>query len=274
MGVDEGSEEHHCTRGQYPPGPPFCGLYTGAAEGGWHSTSRPVVFRRSDMNAKFPRIGHLSYSPGINKDDIFGTVTLPSDRHFMLSEKMDGSNVALTRDEIFARTHAHPPSHPSYDALKALHAGIRFLIPEGHTVFCEWCWAIHSIEYDGLPNPPLFMLGVRREPDTWLSLKDREDLAKILKISKIPAIWAGSLKSEKDLEQMVEYFMKSPPIFGPVREGIVVSCTDEFKDSDWNDLTAKWVRAGHVQTDEHWLQGPVRKQKLAPVAQLDRVSVS
>jgi hypothetical protein len=215
------------------------------------------------MNDKFPRIRHLPYSPGVGRDDLVGIPSaLLGGTSCLISEKLDGSNVALTRDDVFARTHAHAPKHPSYDALKAIHAGIRHLIPEDHTVFCEWCWAVHSIQYDRLPNPPLFMLAVRREPRTWLSLQDREKIQEKLGIPRAPILWIGQFTDDEDLRMMVEWCMKAPPIYGPIREGVVVSCGAEFDDEEWNSRIAKWVRAGHVQTDEHWMTGPVRRQRL------------
>jgi hypothetical protein len=47
-----------------------------------------------------------------------------------------------------------------------------------------------------------------------------------------------------------------------VREGVVVRQAGEFKDADFSRSLGKWVRAGHVTTDEHWLFQEIKPQRL------------
>jgi hypothetical protein len=227
---------------------------------------------RLPPNDKFPRIRHLPWSPGVSKDDLVGDsfFFLDSPIACTISEKMDGSNVALTRDAVFARTHAHPPTHSSFNALKALHASIRHCIPEGFTVFAEWCWAVHSLVYEKLPNPPLFLIGVRSEvaswssqlePGTWLDVPRCKELAEQIGIPHVPIIWQGSLIAPRGTMDGIERVLKYPPAYGPEREGFVIRYSGTIRDADWDKLVAKWVRAGHVTTDEHWTVNAVKRQR-------------
>jgi hypothetical protein len=45
-------------------------------------------------------------------------------------------------------------------------------------------------------------------------------------------------------------------------EGYVVRCTRSFKSNEFEKNVAKFVRKDHVQTDEHWLEKPLIKNKL------------
>src|SRR5262245_55730831 len=104
------------------------------------------------MSEKYPRTPHLPWSPGGTRDDRRLTDVEPLlGRELVLTEKMDGSNVCLEREHVFARSHTAEPRHPSFDALKAVHAALRWQIPSHWQLFGEWLWARHSITYDRLP---------------------------------------------------------------------------------------------------------------------------
>jgi hypothetical protein len=108
---------------------------------------------------KYPRTLHFPYSPGASKEDkIQHDVSSLIGRNLIMTEKMDGSNVCLTRNGVFARNHNGPPSHPSVDLLKAHHASIKRNIPEHVEVFGEWLYAVHSIRYNNFPS---YLAGLR-----------------------------------------------------------------------------------------------------------------
>jgi hypothetical protein len=114
----------------------------------------------------------------------------------VVTEKLDGSNLCLTRDEIFARSHSGPPTHSSFDLAKSMHAQIKGDIPDGVDVFGEWCYAVHSIEYDSLPGPfPFFVFGVRE--GEWWTWHDVEDLAANLGVNTAPVLFVGVASSSQ-----------------------------------------------------------------------------
>lgn len=217
------------------------------------------------MNKKFPRIPHLPWSPGGTNDDkrlpeyIIPMSFLGVGNTIVVTEKLDGSNLCLTRDEIFARSHSGPPTHSSFDLAKFMHAQIRGNIPDGVDVFGEWCYAVHSIEYDSLPGPfPFFVFGVRE--GEWWTWHDVEDLAANLGVNTAPVLFVGVV--DWNFKTFTETLSSGKSIYGPEKEGIVVwPYHGMANDDDFAQQTAKWVRSDHPKNpDEHWMFKPIKKQ--------------
>lgn len=204
------------------------------------------------MSDKYPRMPHVPWSPGCAKDDrMLAGVDHLLGRALVVTEKMDGSNVCLERGAVYARSHNDTPRHESFDALKALHATVRWRIPEGVQVFGEWLWAKHSIAYDRLPAY-LLVFGVR---DTgrglWLSWEETAAMCADLGFCMVPVLWRGTVSSEVELEWRIDSLLGVCSC-GAEQEGVVVRVADSFPDTAFGLSVAKWVRAGHVQTGEHW----------------------
>jgi hypothetical protein len=205
------------------------------------------------MSAKYPRTPHLPYSPGGTSDDRRILSVQPFvGTDLILTEKLDGSNVCLERDACFARSHASAPSHPSFDAFKAFHAVVRSRIGEDIQVFGEWLYAKHSIAYNALPT--YFMaFGVRdTKKALWASWEEVELWADELGVASVPVLDRTNIADEKQLRSLIENHARMPSRVGGQREGVVVRVAHGFPDSEFEKSIAKWVRANHVQTDEHW----------------------
>lgn len=187
-------------------------------------------------------------------------------RAIVFTEKCDGSNLTYTRDAIFARSHNGPPTHDSFDLAKATHAHLKYKIPAGLSIFCEYCYAIHSIEYVALPSYSL-VFGVRDDSTReWWGWEMVEAMAQDLGLPTVPEICRGVLHTEADLREVSEAFALRPSDFGGTREGVVVRVFDSFRDEDFDQSLAKWVRKDHVSTDEHWTKMIVRPQRLSTSA--------
>lgn len=216
------------------------------------------------MSAKYPRTPHLPWSPGGTSDDkrlelVESLVGSP----IVITEKCDGSNLTYTRDSVFARTHASAPKHPSFAIAKATHAMLRHSLPEGHSVFCEYCYAVHSIEYSALPSYSL-VFGVRRDADMcWLSWSDVEKVAESMGLPTVPVLFKGTVATERALDELTSRLSSGASSFGGPCEGVVVRRASGFLDEAFSYSVAKWVRAGHVQTDDHWLHQTIRPQRLS-----------
>lgn len=100
----------------------------------------------------------------------------------------------------------------------------------------------------------------------WFSWRETESVAKTLGVPTVPVLGLKRCTTEAELEALTTRLATSPGVYGE-REGIVVRIADGFHDRDFSQSCAKWVRAGHVQSDEHWMQGPIQKQRL--VRELD-----
>jgi len=180
----------------------------------------------------------------------------------VITEKMDGSNTCLMRQECFARSHAASPAHISFSMFKALHANIKRCIPTGVQFFGEWLYAKHSIIYENLPS--YFMLfGVRDlDHSKWLSWEAVEQLSDVIGVNLVPTIARNkTFKTEKELKKFINKYQKLPGEFGQ-REGFVIRHMTEFDNSTFQQCVAKWVRAGHNQIDEHWMRKEVEKNGL------------
>lgn len=221
--------------------------------------------------SKYPRTFHLPYSPGATRDDriqhdVSSLIGVP----IVITEKLDGSNVCLRQDGVFARSHSGAPNHPSFDALKAIHASIPFPLFY-YDVFGEWCYAVHSIEYSSLPS--YFMsFGIRHQSlkDSsgkeyeayWLPWDETVTTVESYGLITTPVLYEGQVSSEKELETLVKSLASQPSACGGDREGVVVRIANAFAESDFSKSVLKFVRKDHVQTDTHWKHKEIVKNKL------------
>lgn len=215
------------------------------------------------MSAKYPRSFHLPWSPGGTNDDkrmtdVSALIEVP----IVITEKCDGSNLAFTHEAVFSRSHAGPPSHPSFDLAKATHATIKHLISPGITVFCEYCYALHSIAYTALPHFCL-VFGVRDDSTgQWWSWDYVQAQAADLHLPTAPVLFEGGVGSKKELEELTRSLASKASILGGQREGVVVRTEAGFTNDEFGSRLGKWVRKNHVQTDDHWLHQAIVPQRL------------
>ncbi len=216
------------------------------------------------MSAKYPRSFHLPWSPGGTSDDKrLADVAPLVGAELVITEKCDGSNLTYTSKAVFSRSHAGPPAHPSFDLAKATHGRIRHLVSEGLSVFCEYCYAVHSIEYAELPSYS-FVFGVRDDARAlWWDWDMVAAQAADLGLPTVPVLFRGAVATARELEELTTSLAARPSAFGGQREGVVVRLAGAFPDAAFAASLAKWVRRGHVTTDEHWLHQAIRPQRLA-----------
>lgn len=217
------------------------------------------------MSSKYPRTFHLPFSPGATKDDRkLSNVDHLLGRQLIITEKMDGSNVCLEPKNVFARSHSKQPDHPSFDYLKTIHKTISYSIPENIQVFGEWLYAQHSIHYTHL-HSYLNVFGVRDiKSNTWFSWPSVQSIATNLTLQTVPVLLEVKFDTAKQLQETIETLSGQPSFCGGEREGVVVRVAEEFKDDDFCMSVAKFVRANHVQTDDHWTSKIIVKNILAP----------
>lgn len=202
---------------------------------------------------KYPRTPHLPQSPGGTRDDRrMQDLSSFDNRFLVVTEKLDGSNVCLQADACYARSHGHVPNHPSFDMFKGFHAQVKHRIPGYLQVFGEWLYARHSIHYTELLN--YFMIFGVRDLRTmkWCSWAEVELWAEELGVSTVPHLFEATPQTDRD-KLIAKFGISAPSKAGaPEREGFVVRWADEFHDHEFERAVGKWVRANHVQTDEHW----------------------
>jgi hypothetical protein len=194
---------------------------------------------------------------------------------------MDGSNLCMTRDYVYARSHAGAPTHKSFDQAKALHAAIRYEIDPGMSIFGEWCYAIHSIEYSNLSGYFLVFghrwdhehvpVEFRRSSGEssypkgpfWWSWTITTIKAGQLGLPVVPILWAGRVNSKEELQELTDKLGHKPSIYGKEREGLVVRVERMFSEDEFQYCIAKWVCKDHPKNpDEHWSVRSIKKQGL------------
>ncbi len=193
---------------------------------------------------KWPKIYHLPNSPGITRDDkVLKSKACFNGKNVVIMEKLDGENISLYRDRIHARSQNNM-NHQSQSFIKSLHAQIRYHIPANIQISGEYLYAKHSIFYDQLTQWYFVFSAIDLNKKMVLSVEETITLCCQLGLAYVPILYEGIFPQKFDL----------PPKsnFGNQIEGYVVRLVDSFPLSEFNVSIAKWVRQGHVQTDDHW----------------------
>lgn len=206
---------------------------------------------------KYPKTPHLPWSPGLQNDDrLMPDTECFVGKQVVITEKMDGENTTMYNDAIHARS-LDGRHHPSRNWVKGLHGQIRHLIPDGFRICGENLYAKHSIGYDDLLT--YFMVFSIWEYDLCLGWDETEDLAGDWGLVTVPVLYRGSWDSFCH-HCADTWFQSEPPI--RQKEGYVVRLADSFGYNEFDKSVAKYVRKGHVQTDEHWMTQAIVPNKL------------
>jgi len=208
---------------------------------------------------KYPRTFHVPWSPGATANDrvmddpdvAFGGAEV------VVTEKMDGECSTLYRDYLHARSVDYA-QHPSRDRLRALHAAIAHDIPDGWRICGENVYAVHSIAYTELPSHFL-AFSVWNDKNECLSWDDTVLWAKLLGLCVVPVLYRGPW----DEAAVRALDGASTSRLGGDREGYVVRRAGDFHYRAFRQSVAKYVRAGHIQTDDHWKSRAVLPNRLA-----------
>ncbi len=201
--------------------------------------------------SKYNRTYHLPFSPGSTNDDrISDNAISLLGIDIVITEKLDGENTGMTRDGVYARSHAAFTESAWSREVRQLHSMIKSSIDEDVFIFGENMEGIHSIEYTNLISY-FYMFGVR-DNNIWIPWEGVEEYSYLLDIPTVPVLFKGIINSEKELQQIVEDLVKQPSALGGNREGIVIRNASLFHNDDFSENVMKWVRKGHVQTTSHW----------------------
>ncbi len=210
--------------------------------------------------SKYPRTYHLPYSKSISNDDrVSNDLSKLIGNPIVITEKLDGSNCAITKDGVYGRSHIDFSKNPWDNEARNLQRIVGRDLDEDVYLFGENMEGIHSIEYSNLSSY-FYLFGVR-DNNIWISWDDVEEYSYLLSIPTVPILWKGSVDSEKDLDKLVSKLTSNKSKLGGELEGIVIRNADNFHNDDFESNVSKWVRSGHVQTDIHWTRN-WRKSKI------------
>ena len=199
------------------------------------------------MRTKYPSTPHLPWSPGLQKGDrrIAHLHDLVG-REIVVTEKLDGENTTLYRDDLHARSLDTLP-HPSRTWVKALRGSFGHEIPEGWRLCGENVYAEHSLHYDDLEGY-FYLFSVWDERNVSLSWDEVRTWAEYLGLPTPRELYRGVWN---------EAVLRTMDVDTDRMEAYVVRDVGEILYAEFSTRVAKWVRPDHVQTDAHWLTRPV-----------------
>lgn len=212
---------------------------------------------------KYGRTYHYPFSPGTTNDDRINQnywEDIQQIETLIHTEKLDGENNCLSSYGVFARSHAAPTTSLWTEQLRRQWQLIKNDLGDIE-IFGENLYAIHSIEYKRIES--YFYVFAVRCLDKWLSWEEVKFYAAMFDFPTVPEIKtepvAGLINSE--LEEQIIKWSQEPSFFGSVdtqtgedctREGVVTRNIGEFPVEDFSRNVFKYVRKGHVKTNEHW----------------------
>jgi hypothetical protein len=213
---------------------------------------------QSGPDLKYPRTPHFPFSPGRTDDDVVleEVANIPSfpllSKEVVVTEKLDGGNCCISRGKVYARTLNSEATHPSFGPIKRLASQISYQLSDNLQLFGENLYGIHSIEYDELESF-FYLFAVLRDRKCWLSWSEVCSLADELGIPTVPVVYTGRFTSFKEYEDLILPLMKNRSKCGSCTpEGFVVRTLEGFSYERFDSHVAKFVRRGHIQTDETW----------------------
>lgn len=212
------------------------------------------------MRVKYPRTFHFPWSPGRSSDDKVhsqeAVEAMFAGREVVVTEKLDGENTTLYPDGTSHARSLDSKGHPSRAWVRALAAEVGFNIPEGWRVCGENVFAEHSLGYDALPTWFL-VFAIYDEHNRCLPWDETVEWAALLDLEVVPVLYRGPWS-----EEAVRSAFDGSSTFGSEGEGYVCRVADGFYYDEFSSSVAKYVRAGHVQTDQHWLYKTMVTNKL------------
>ena len=220
------------------------------------------------MFFKFPHTPHLIWlakSP-CREDKVLSPIEA---REFLegditIEEKVDGGNIGFSLDESgslqvqnrgsYLTRGSHPQFQPLWPWIDARRFALIDSLRPDLMLFGEWCFAVHSVPYNRLPDWFLgFDVYDRAEGRFW-SVDRRDSWLANLGLATVPRLARGQFS----LERLRSLIGTSTITEGPM-EGIYL----RHDRGDWLEDRAKIVRSDFVEgIGKHWSELPLEKNSL------------
>ena len=214
------------------------------------------------ISKKYGRTYHYPFSPGTTSDDRINHHywdDLQKISRIIHTEKLDGENNCLSKHGVFARSHAAPTASAWTESIRRYWQSVKNDLGDLE-IFLENLYAVHSIEYRNLDHH-FYVFGIR-ENDRWLSWDETKFYANMLDLPVVPELsMIEALPHKGHFEEEVLALVAGRGTFEPVDtitgnactiEGIVSRNADGYPVDAFAQNVFKYVRKGHVKTDEHW----------------------
>ena len=208
---------------------------------------------------KYPRTYHVPWSEGATSDDKTHSLSkieeMFANQEVVVTEKLDGENSSIYADGYTHARSIDSAHHASRSRLKALAAQICHDLPTGFRLCGENLYAKHSIAYSKLDA--YFYLFSIFDEETCLSWKETQEYAELLGLILVPVLYQGPWNQD-----LIKNLWKGKSLVGDIAEGYVIRLAADFPLGSFAHTTAKFVRANHVQTDNHWMHQSITPNQL------------
>jgi hypothetical protein len=213
------------------------------------------------ISKKYGRTYHYPFSPGTTNDDrvnIDYWEDIGRLQQVVHTEKLDGENNCLSRYGVFARSHAAPTTSVWTQDIRRRWQMIQHDLGDLE-IFGENLYAVHSIEYRALAH--YFYVFAVRQLDMWLSWDEVKFYASLFDFPTVPQLDTVRPRDEVSFVKDVIALSEDPSGLDAwdtssnkscTREGVVTRDIGAFPVGDFERHVFKYVRKGHVKTDEHW----------------------
>lgn len=219
---------------------------------------------------RFPHTSHLAWlGAGQPRDDkVLAADELDAllSGDVVIEEKVDGANLGFStgkggevrvqnRGQYLDRAHAHAQFRPLWSWIASRETTLAEALYPDLILFGEWCFAVHSVAYDRLPDWFLGFDVYDRAVSGFWDTGRRDELMAACGLAGVPRLAEGGFT----LAQLVELLTSPSRVGRESMEGVVVR-----KESGGLTTTrAKLVRPEFAQAiEEHWSRGPLRRNQL------------
>jgi RNA ligase-like protein len=221
---------------------------------------------------RFPRTPHIAVlgKAGVRGDKVLAPQEaidfLAED--VIVEEKVDGANVgfsidgtgelrAQNRGSFISQGAKHAQFRPLFTWMGSRRDALKEALGCKLLLFGEWCFAVHSIHYDRLPDWFLAFDVYDRASGRFWSVDRRNELVRVLGLAGVPRVADGRF----DLAGLQRLLGKSM-FSGSSAEGLHI----RREDGGWLVGRAKLVRPEFLNSiDEHWTRRPLRTNSIAPI---------
>ena len=215
------------------------------------------------LSQKYGRTYHYPFSPGTTSDDRFNHTyweDIQKIETLVHTEKLDGENNCLSRFGVFARSHAAPTTSPWTSRIRERWELVRRDLGNIE-LFGENLYAVHSIQYKRIEE--YYFIFAVRQLDKWLSWEEVKFYAAMFDFPTVPELIIQPTDGllQEGLIQQITGWAQESSVFGScdsltgedcTREGVVSRNAGEYPVNEFIHNVFKYVRKGHVKTDEHW----------------------
>ena len=190
---------------------------------------------------KYPRTPHIAGSCATSDDIVLKVgATLLSDS-FVVTEKMDGTNIVMTCDGMMTRSGNQPAASWGYPLYSTWNR-VAHMIPEGLIICGEFLYWRKSVPYDSLVSDFLVFSMIDLDDGVVLDWNTTTMWTDELGLRMVPVVSCEN-NYQSAAQQGHQYIESKKSDSIPV-EGFVVRDAGEFPVPEFGQHVAKFVRSG------------------------------